>query len=164
MPDLTPRASRVEMTQIVMPFHTNYNGSLFGGQVVQWVDICAAVSAMRHGGGNAVTASIDRLDFLSPVNMGDIVILRSMVNFTSRTSMEVGCRVESENPITGERRYTTKAYLTFVAIDADHRPREIPPLQPETPDEVRRFEQARERRERRLIAAGKSVAPGPAGR
>lgn len=155
----TPRESRVEMTQIVMPFHTNYNGSLFGGQVVQWVDVCGAVSAMRHAGGNVVTASIDRLDFLSPVNMGDIVILRSVVNYASRTSMEVGCRVESENPVTGERRYTTKAYLTFVAIGEDHRPRTIPPIVPENDDERRRFVEAQERRAQRLLAAGKSVAP-----
>lgn len=86
----TPRASRVEMTQIVMPFHTNYNGSLFGGQVVQWIDVCAAVAAQRHSGGNAVTASIDRIDFLSPIAMGDIVILRAQVNYASRTSMEIG--------------------------------------------------------------------------
>lgn len=159
MPAYTPRESRVEMTQIVMPFHTNYNNSLFGGQVVQWIDICAAVSAMRHSGGKAVTASIDRLDFLSPVMMGDIVILRSMVNFTSRTSMEIGCRVESEDPVSGERRYTTKAYLTFVAIDDEHKPRAITPLKLETDEDKRRFADGRKRREDRLRAAGRSVVP-----
>ena len=153
----TPAASRVEMTQIVMPFHTNYNGSLFGGQVVQWIDICAAVSGMRHAGGNVVTASIDRLDFLSPIHLGDIVILQSQVNYAGRTSMEIGCRVESEDPVTGERRYTTKAYLTFVAIDDAGKPRAVPELVLESDADRRRCEQGRQRRAERLEAAGREV-------
>jgi acyl-CoA hydrolase len=148
------------MTQIVMPSHMNYRGSLFGGIVVQWVDVCAAVSAMRHaGGGNTVTASIDRLDFLSPIHQGDIVILRSQVNFAGRTSMEIGCRVESEDPNTGERSYCTKAYLTFVALDDDGKPRPIPRLQPESESEQRRFRQAQERKAQRE-ATRLSLAPG----
>jgi len=156
----TPGASRVEMTQIVMPFHTNYNGSLFGGQVVQWIDVCAAVAAQRHSGGNAVTASIDRLDFLSPIAMGDIVILQAQVNFASRTSMEVGCRVESEDPVTGKRHYTTKAYLTFVALGADGKPRVVPAIELGTDVERRRHADALRRREQRLKDRNRSRAPG----
>src|SRR5215470_2236019 len=99
MDELTPARSRVEMTQIIMPSHTNgAAGILFGGVVMQWIDICAGVAAMRHAGGPVVTASIDRLDFLSPIELGEIVILQAQVNFVHRTSMEVGCRVETEDP------------------------------------------------------------------
>jgi acyl-CoA hydrolase len=122
---------------------------------MQWIDVCAAVSAMRHCGGGAVTASIDRLDFLVPIHVGDIVVLQSQVNFASRTSMEVGCRVETENPKTGKRRYTTKAYLTFVHLDDGGEPRPVPQVVPKTAEEKRRFDNARVRREHRLIAAGK---------
>jgi acyl-CoA hydrolase len=155
----TPARSRVVTTQIVMPSHMNAAGSLFGGIVVQWIDVCAAVSAMRHAGGNVVTASIDRLDFLSPIQLGDVVILQAQVNYTSRTSMEVGCRVETEDPISGTRRYTTKAYLTFVALDDRSRPRPVPALEPESADEQRRYEQAHRRRQERLRLAGRSTPP-----
>src|SRR5215510_10115057 len=135
----TPSSSRVEMTQIVMPTHTNgVGGVLFGGILVQWIDVCAAVAAMRHSGGAAVTASIDRLDFLVPIRVGDVVVLQAQVNYAGKTSMEVGCRVETEDPRSGERRYTTKAYLTFVALDSDGRPRPIPPLVPKSREEKRR--------------------------
>jgi acyl-CoA hydrolase len=147
------------MTQIVMPTHTNgVGGVLFGGMLVQWIDVCAAVAAIRHCAGSVVTASIDRLDFLVPIRVGDIVVLQAQVNFAARTSMEVGCRVETEHPRTRERRYTTKAYLTFVATDEDGLPRPIPPLSPETALEKRRFEQAIARRHERLRLAGKPVA------
>ena len=153
---LTPAWSRVEMTQIVMPTHANgAAGVLFGGVVMQWIDVCAGVAAMRHAGGAVVTASIDRLDFLSPIHVGDIVILQSQVNFAARTSMEVGCRVETEDPRTRERRYTTKAYLTFVAVDAEGKPRPVPPLSPESDAEKRRFTEAAARRKDRLRAAGR---------
>lgn len=154
--ELTPAASRCEMTQIVMPGHTNgASGVLFGGVLMQWIDVCAGVSAMRHAGGAVVTASIDRLDFISPVRLGDVVILQSRVNFVRRTSMEVGCRVETENPETRERRYTTKAYLTFVAIDKDGRPREVLPLVLEDDEDRRRYAAGEQRRVERLRAAGK---------
>src|SRR6478672_9199324 len=106
------------MTQIVMPMHTNgVAGVMFGGVMVQWIDVCAGVAAMRHSAGAVLTASIDRLDFLTTVQLGEIVVLQAQVNFAGRTSMEVGCRVETEDMHTGKRRYTTKAYLTFVAVD-----------------------------------------------
>ena len=145
------------MTQIVMPGHTNGQaGVLFGGVMVQWIDVCAGVAAIRHAGGAVVTASIDRLDFLVPVRLGDIVVLEAQVNFTHKSSMEVGCRVFAENPETRARRYTTKAYLTFVAIDADHRPRPVPELVLDSDDDRRRFAAARSRRSERLRAAGKA--------
>jgi acyl-CoA hydrolase len=149
----TPSSSRVLMTQLVMPLHTNgAAGVLFGGVVMQWIDVCAGVAAMKHAGGRVVTASIDRLDFMSPIHLGDIVVLQAQVNFAAHTSMEVGCRVETEDPKTGERRYTTKAYLTFVAIDEESRPRPVEPLVPEGDDERRRFADAEERRAARLNA------------
>jgi acyl-CoA hydrolase len=140
-----------------MPFHTNgAGGVLFGGIVMQWIDVCGGVSAMRHAGGSVVTASIDRIDFMSPIHLGDIVILRSQVNFASRSSMEVGCRVETEDPRTRVRRYTTKAYLTFVAVDAQGTPRPVPRLELESEDDQRRFARAEQRRIARLRAAGRS--------
>jgi acyl-CoA hydrolase len=154
-PKLTPSASRVVMTQIVMPTHTNgARGIMFGGVVMQWIDVCAGVAAMRHCGGAVLTASIDRLDFMSPIHLGDIVILQAQVNYTAHTSMEVGCRVETEDPRTRQRRYTTKAYLTFVAVDDDGRPRRAPSIEPETEEEQRRFERAAVRRAERLKSRG----------
>jgi acyl-CoA hydrolase len=158
----TPSSSRVEMTQIVMPTHTNgVGGVLFGGTLVQWIDVCAAVAAMRHCGGTAVTASIDRLDFLVPIHVGDVVVLQAQVNFSGQTSMEVGCRVETEDTRSGERRYTTKAYLTFVALDAAGKPRPIPELVLETAEEKRRHAEAERRRTDRLVLAGKKPAAQP---
>src|SRR5687768_15718349 len=126
---LTPTSSRCVMTQIVMPGHTNgVSGVLFGGVLMQWIDVCAGVAAMRHASGAVVTASIDRLDFMVPVHVGDVVVLQAQVNYTRKTSMEVGCRVETEDLVTRARRYTTKAYLTFVATDPGGRPRVVPPL------------------------------------
>jgi len=146
----TPAESRVEMTELVMPGQTNAPGLLFGGAVLSWMDVAAGVVAMRHASGPAVTASIDRVDFLEPIRLGDIVVVRAQVNYAARTSMEVGVRVESEDPRTGERRYTTKAYLTFVAVDEKGRPRAVPKLEPQTDEERRRYEQAAGRRAQRL--------------
>lgn len=155
---LTPTASRCVMTQIVMPTHTNgAAGVMFGGVMMQWIDVCAGVAAMRHCGGRVVTASIDRLDFLHPVRVSDVVVLQAQVNYTGRTSMEVGCRVETEDMLTRTRRYTTKAYLTFVAVDEVGAPRQLPPLVLETADDRRRYAQAQARREDRLRAAGRGT-------
>jgi acyl-CoA hydrolase len=145
------------MTQIVMPTHTNgAGGVMFGGVIMQWIDVCAGVAAMRHAAGPVVTASIDRLDFLSPIKLGDVVILQAQVNYAAHTSMEVGCRVETEDPRTRVRRYTTKAYLTFVAVDEHQRPRPVPSLVLETDEDRRRHERAAQRRADRLRAAGRS--------
>jgi len=151
------------MTQIVMPMHTNgVAGVMFGGIMMQWIDVCAGVAAMRHASGAVLTASIDRLDFLSPVQVGEIVVLQAMVNYVARTSMEVGCRVETEDMRSRSRRYVTKAYLTFVAVDAHGRPRAIPPLALETDDDHRRHTAAEARRHERLRAAGRTEGATPA--
>jgi acyl-CoA hydrolase len=147
------------MTQIVMPTHTNgVGGVMFGGVMMQWIDVCAGVAAMRHARGVVLTASIDRLDFLTPVHVGEIVVLSAQVNFAARTSMEVGCRVATEDMATRTRRYTTKAYLTFVAVDERGRPRPVEPLTLATPDDHRRHEEAARRRGERLRAAGRAGA------
>ena len=155
-PKHTPEYSRCVMTQIVMPGHTNgSSGVLFGGVLMQWIDVCAGVAAMRHAGGPVVTASIDRLDFIVPVRLGDVVVLQSQVNYVRRTSMEVGCRVETEDMDTGTRRYTTKAYLTFVAIKDVGKPEPVSPLVLLNEDDKRRFKEGEARRIVRLKAAGK---------
>jgi len=144
------------MTQIVMPMHTNgVAGVMFGGIMMQWIDVCAGVAAMRHARGGVLTASIDRLDFLSPVKVGETVILQASVNYAAKTSMEVGCRVETEDMRSGTRRYVTKAYLTFVAIDEHGRPRPIQPLELLTEEDRRRHADAEFRRKARLRAAGR---------
>jgi acyl-CoA hydrolase len=147
------------MTQIVMPMHTNgVSGVMFGGVMMQWIDVCAGVSAMRHARGAVLTASIDRLDFLSPVQVGEIVVLQAQVNYVARTSMEVGCRVETEDMRTRSRHYVTKAYLTFVAVDDQGKPRPIEKLAIETDDDRRRQAEAEQRRTERLKAAGRKPA------
>jgi len=147
----TPRASRVETVQIVLPGLTNTHGTIFGGMLMQWIDIAAAVSAGRHASGSVVTAAMDRLHFLSPVHVGEVVTLQAQVNFAARTSMEVGVRVFAEGSRPGYgRRQATRAYLTFVAIDDEGRPREIPPLELRTEDDRRRFAEAQARRRVRL--------------
>jgi acyl-CoA hydrolase len=145
-----PGASRVEMTELVLPGDTNALGTIFGGKVMQWIDIAASVAGMRHSGGNVVTASIDGLTFLTPIHLGEIVRLQAQVNFVGKTSMEIGVRVEAENPRTAARRYTTKAYLTFVAIDSDGKPRPIPPLVLDSDEDRRRAADAEARRNARL--------------
>lgn len=153
---MTPTATRCVMTQIVMPGHTNgAAGVLFGGIMMQWIDVCAGVAAMRHAAGPVVTASIDRLDFICPVHVGDIVVLQAQCNYVHKTSIEVGCRVETEDMKSGARRYTTKAYLTFVALE-DGRPRMVPALTLETVDDQRRFDQGLARRTERLRANGRA--------
>src|SRR3954452_5312875 len=153
---MTPEETRCVMTQIVMPMHTNgVAGVMFGGIMMQWIDVCAGVAAMRHARGAVLTASIDRLDFMSPVHVGEIVVLQAQVNFAARTSMEVGCRVETEDMRARTRRYVTKAYLTFVAIDERGRPRSLQPLSLSTEDDRRRHSDAERRRHARLRAAGR---------
>jgi acyl-CoA hydrolase len=146
------------MTQIVMPMHTNgVAGVMFGGIMMQWIDVCAGVAAMRQAQGAVLTASIDRLDFLSPVQVGEIVVLQAQVNSVARTSMEVGCRVETEDMRTQIRRYVTKAYLTFVAVDERGRPRPLPSLELVSDEDRRRHRDAERRRAVRLRAAGRQA-------
>jgi len=156
---MTPEQTRCVMTQIVMPMHTNgQSGVMFGGIMMQWIDVCAGVAAMRHAQSNVLTASIDRLDFMSPVKVGEVVVLQAQVNYTGKTSMEVGCRVETEDMRTSQRRYVTKAYLTFVAVDAQGKPRPIGPLELVSDEDRRRHADAEYRRAERLRAAGRGTS------
>ncbi|MFS4459761.1 acyl-CoA thioesterase [Bdellovibrio sp. HCB2-146] len=156
MADAKPvSSSRVVMTQLVLPSHTNSLGSVFGGTVMSWIDIAAAIAAQRHSNKEVVTASIDRLDFVAPVFKGWVVNLRASVNYTSRTSMEVGVRVDAENPKTGETFHTASAYCTFVALGSHGKPVAVPELILENDEDRRRFEAAKMRRQRRLEAKTK---------
>ena len=137
--------SQVIMHELVLPNETNVHGNIFGGKVMYYMDMCAAMSAYKHARKPVVTASVDRLNFLAPAKMGDIIILRSLVNYVSKTSMEVGVKIESENPFTGEIKHTASAYLTFVALDEHGKSREIPDIIPETDVEVRRYKEGKKR-------------------
>ena len=145
-----PEETRCEMTQIVMPSSANALGTVFGGQIMAWIDICAAVSASRFTRTAVVTASMDSLLFKAPIKQGEVVVLQSQVNWAGRTSMEVGVRVESENRSTGKRTHTSTAYLTFVSLDPNGRPTQVPDLCPNTPIETARWDGAEERRKQRL--------------
>jgi acyl-CoA hydrolase len=139
----TPRDSAVEARYILMPQHANDLGIAFGGTIISWIDMVAAMVAQRHCGRKVVTVSVDRISFLAPCRIGDHVLLRASANYVGHTSMEVGVQVTRENPLTGERVRATTAYLTFVALDDAHHPTTIPELRVETPDERRRSENAR---------------------
>ncbi len=144
-------ASRSEMAEVVLPAMTNPLGKLLGGHVMHLVDIAAAIAASRHSNSYVVTASVDYIDFRNSINVGEIVILKSQINRVFHTSMEVGVKVFSENALTGERKHTTTAYVTFVALDAATRtPKTVPPLLVKTSEEKRRWREAGERRKVRL--------------
>jgi acyl-CoA hydrolase len=145
-----PEESHVEMTEMVLPQHTNAIGTVFGGTVMSWVDIAAATCGMRHCRKQVVTASIDAMHFLAPIRLGWIVTIRAAVNFTSKSSAEIGVKVEAENPLSGERFHTASAYVTMVALDSNGRPSSVPPIVPQTDAERRRFEAAKDRRKARL--------------
>lgn len=142
--------SSAEFTHLVLPSDTNALGTIFGGRVMEWLDIGAAIVASRHCRKVAVTASMDALHFISPIKLGDIVILKASVNYTHKTSMEIGVRIESEAPRTGVRCHTASAYLTFVALDDNLRPTEVPPILPKSPEEKRRCHEGQKRREERI--------------
>lgn len=142
--------SEVTMTELVLPTHTNALGSAFGGTVMSWVDIAAAICAQRHSRKIVVTAHIDDLEFFAPVYKGWVINLRASVNHVGRTSMEIGVRVDAENPQTGECFHTVSAYLTFVALDSHGKPTQVAPLMCENETQKRRHEAAEKRREIRL--------------
>lgn len=125
-----------------MPDHANHYGTLFGGFLMSWIDMIAVMVAQRHCGREAVTASVDRLNFIAPIFVGDHVLLKASVNYTGRSSMEIGVQVSKENPYTGVSVRATTAYLTFVALDENKRPSAIPPVVPETEIEKKRFQNA----------------------
>jgi acyl-CoA hydrolase len=139
--------SIVEMTELVLPQDTNPLGNIFGGRVMQLIDIAGGVAAMRHARRIVATVSVDRMDFKHPIKMGQIVTLKAYVVYTGRTSMEVQVDVFSEEPITGDRVHTTSAHLIYVALNQAGQPVAVPPIIPETEEEKTRFEEARKRRE-----------------
>jgi uncharacterized protein (TIGR00369 family) len=149
------KGKTVQDTSITMaiqmnPEDANPVGNVHGGVIMRYVDTAAGVVAIRHARKNAVTASIDRLDFHIPVFVGDLLILKAALNMVGKSSMEVGVRVEAENLLTGEIRHAASAYLTFVAMDEKGRPCPVPPLIPETPDEERRNCEAFVRKRNRM--------------
>lgn len=148
----SPRDSITEKTEIVLPQYANAIGTAFGGTIMSWADICAAVSAQRHCGRVAVTASVDAFQFLAPIRLGDVVILRSRVNAVFRTSMEVEVTIEREDFDAATRVLCAVSLLTFVNIGEDGRPAPIPPLLLENDEDRRRATEAEKRRARRLAA------------
>ncbi len=153
LPGKPAKESSVIMTEIVLPSDTNSLGTIFGGKIMSWIDIAAAISAGRHARKVVVTASFDAMHFIAPVRLGQVVHLHAMVNYASRTSMEVGVRVDSEDLVTGEMCHTATAYTTFVALDGNGKPTPVLPVIPESPDEKRRYDQAVLRRETRMKLA-----------
>ena len=167
-----PSASVSVVSELMMPHQVNNLGHVFGGELLSMVDRAAAVAAMRHAGGPVVTVSIDRVEFREPIYTGELVTCTARVNFVGRTSLEVGVQVEAENLLTASKRHTNTCLLTFVAIDAEHRPRPVPPLDLEDPEDERRHREARRRREvreqldrelrtRELPTGDASAAPRP---
>ena len=142
--------SAVNIAHVMMPQDANPSGNVHGGVVMKYIDTVAGVVARRHARCNCVTASIDRLDFHHPVYIGDFLTLKASINMVGKTSMEIGVRAEAEDLATGRIRHTSSAYLTFVALDSNGRPRGVPPLVLETEEEKRRNQEACDRREVRL--------------
>ena len=144
------RESSAVLSELALPNDANGLGAVLGGKIMHLVDIAGAIAAARHCRGFVVTASIDHMDFLEPVHIGELIILRASVNRAFRTSMEVGVKVFTEDLRGGEKRHVASAYLTFVALDDARKPVSVPPLAPANEEEKRRFEQAGARRAYRL--------------
>jgi acyl-CoA hydrolase len=141
--------SQSEMTELILPNDTNTLGNLLGGRLMHYIDLVGAMAAYRHSRTHVVTASMDHIDFIAPVHVGDLLILKSRMNRAFNTSMEVGVKVWVENTIAGTHRHVASAYLTFVAVDSQGRSVPVPQLEPETEEEIRRYEDAGRRRETR---------------
>jgi acyl-CoA hydrolase len=149
-PALPPRKiadSRSEMTELILPNDTNTLGNLLGGRLMHYIDLVAAIAAYRHARAHVVTASMDHIDFIAPVHVGDLLILKSSLNRAFRTSMEVGVKVWVEHTIDGTLRHVASAYLTFVAVNPQGGRVRVPPLEPETEEDNRRYHDAGRRRE-----------------
>jgi acyl-CoA hydrolase len=143
------KESHVEMTQLVLPNDTNQLGNLHGGRLMEWIDVAAAIAAQRHSNRICVTIAVDQLVFHEPIHLGEVVTVRAVVNRAFATSMEVGVEVLAENQLTGKRKLTNTAFLTFVAVD-DDRPVKVKQIIPQTAEERRKFKDALLRRKRRL--------------
>jgi acyl-CoA hydrolase len=162
IPSLRPkpvRDSQSEITQVVLPNDANPLGTILGGTVMHLVDIAGAVAAHRHSGSYVVTAAIDHMDFLSPIKVGEIIILKASVNRVFHSSMEVGVKVFREEVFTRERKHTSSAYVTYVAIDAQGHPRPAPQVIPQTASERRRYREAGKRRRWRIQERGPHSLP-----
>lgn len=146
----TVAASRVRMNELVMPNDTNPLGNLMGGRLLQWMDVCSAISAQRHCNRNVVTISVDNVEFKKAIKLGEVVVIEAEVTCAFTSSMEIAMRVWAENLRTGERRLCTTSFYTFVSVDADGRPVPVPEIIPESDFEKERYEQAAKRRELRL--------------
>ena len=149
-PAKTVQDSATEMVQIVLPNDTNTFGNALGGHVMQWVDLAGAIAANRHCRMPLVTASMERLDFLFPIRLGDIVVLKARLNFVGTSSIEVGVDVYAENPLSGDRKHTSSTILTYVALDVHGNPTSVPPLIVKTKEELQRFQAGEKRKVMRL--------------
>jgi len=147
---MKPQESEVINTYLIQPPQTNAHGTAFGGQILAWMDETAAITALRFCNNPCVTVSIDKVSFNKPVKMGYILIMKARVNHTGRTSMEIGVRVCSEDPMTGDKQHCLTGYLTFVAIDENGKPTEVPAIEIDTAEDSRRYDQAELRRAGRL--------------
>ncbi len=151
----TPRESYVTVTRIMLPMDANAMGNVFGGRILSLIEEAAWLAALKHARCNLVTASIDRMDFLAPAYIGDMLRLEASVNYVHNTSMELGVRVEAENPLTGEVRHAGTCFLTYVGLGKDKKPIILPTLAPETDEEKRRWREGEQRHRDRLQKAGK---------
>ncbi|KNZ70391.1 thioesterase superfamily protein [Thermincola ferriacetica] len=145
-----PRASEVQTTELVLPNDTNLLGNLLGGRLMHWMDLAGAMAASRHANSIVATVAVDSLDFRHPVRQGEMVVLKAKLTWVGNTSMEVIVRAYAENTISGNVILTNEAYFTFVALDENGRPKKVPPLVPETEEEMKACREAEERRKKRL--------------
>jgi acyl-CoA hydrolase len=159
LPPRTVAQSQSEMTELILPNDTNTLGNLLGGRLMNFIDLVGAMAAYRHARSHVVTASMEHIDFIAPVHVGDLLILKSSLNRAFRTSMEVGVKVWVENTLAGIYHHVASAYLTFVAIDSQGRRVPVPPLQAETQEEKRRYDDAGRRREIREAEARRRHIP-----
>lgn len=155
MKEKTPEKSFAQMTELVLPNDTNTLGNLMGGRLLHWMDIVSAISAAKHCNRVVVTASVDFVDFKSPIGLGEIVLLEAKVTRAFNTSMEVRIEVWAENMQSGDKRYCNSAYYTFVAVDQSGRPIPVHKIHPQSEDENEMYEGAIRRRELRLVQAGR---------
>lgn len=154
-PPRTVASSQSEMTELILPNDTNTMGNMLGGRLMHFIDLTGAMAAYRHSHTHIVTAAMDHIDFIQPVHVGDLLILKSSVNRAFTTSMEVGVKVWVENTLADSLLHVASAYLVFVAIDKEGRVQKVPQLIPETPDEIRRFDDALLRRKHREAEAAR---------
>jgi acyl-CoA hydrolase len=146
----TPAESELTTARLMTPTDANILGNVFGGTIMRYMDEAAGIVAWRHAGKNVVTASIDRMNFFAPAYIGNLLVLKASVNYVGTTSMEIGVRIEAEDPSTGKSMHTGSCYLTYVALDEKGRPTQVPPLIVKTPLQKRRFKEAQARRKLRV--------------